>query len=83
MEYSQEMTVQKGISEYIGIPTKSLPTGVNQITLFDTKGEVFADRLFFVWPQGKDLNPDRQNLVLERIKEEYRPCFSAINIENQ
>ena len=73
MEYSQEMTVQKGISEYIGIPTKSLPTGVNQITLFDTKGEVFADRLFFVWPQGKDLNPDRQNLVLEGIKEEYRP----------
>lgn len=73
MEYSQEMTVQKGISEYIGIPTKSLSTGVNQITLFDTKGEVFADRLFFVWPQGKDLNPDRQNLVLEGIKEEYRP----------
>ena len=73
MEYSKEMTVRKGISEYISLPTESLPTGVNQIILFDAKGEVFADRLFFVWPKGKDLNPDRQNLVLEGIKEEYKP----------
>ena len=73
MEYSKEMTVRKGISEYISLPTESLPTGVNQIILFDAKREVFADRLFFVWPEGKDLNPDRQNLVLEGIKEEYKP----------
>ena len=73
MTYSKEMTVRKGTSEYISLPTESLPTGVNQITLFDAKGEVFADRLFFVWPKGKDLNPDRQNLVLEGIKEEYKP----------
>ena len=73
MEYSKEITVRKGISKYISLPTESLPTGVNQIILFDAKGEVFADRLFFVWPEGKDLNPDRQNLVLEGIKEEYKP----------
>ena len=73
MEYNKEITVRKGISEYISLPTESLPTGVNQIILFDAKGEVFADRLFFVWPEGKDLNPDRQNLVLEGIKEEYKP----------
>ena len=73
MEYSKEITVRKGTSEYISLPTESLPTGVNQIILFDAKGEVFADRLFFVWPEGKDLNPDRQNLVLEGIKEEYKP----------
>lgn len=73
MAYSKEMTVRKGTSGYISIPTDSLPTGVNQITLFDTKGEVFADRLFFVWPKGKDLNPDSQNLILEGIKEEYKP----------
>ena len=73
MEYNKEITVRKGISEYISLPTESLPTGVNQIILFDAKGEVFADRLFFVWPEGKDLNPDRQNLILEGIKEEYKP----------
>ena len=73
MEYSKEITVRKGISKYISLPTESLPTGVNQIILFDAKGEVFADRLFFVWPEGKDLNPDRQNLILEGIKEEYKP----------
>ena len=73
MEYSKEISVRKGTSEYISLPTESLPTGVNQIILFDAKGEVFADRLFFVWPEGKDLNPDRQNLVLEGIKEEYKP----------
>lgn len=73
MKYSKEMTVRKEGAEYISLPTESLPTGVNQITLFDDKGEVFADRLFFVWPEGKDLNPDRQNLVLEGIKEEYKP----------
>ena len=73
MAYSQEMTVRKEGAEYISLPTESLPTGVNQIILFDAKGEVFADRLFFVWPEGKDLNPDRQNLVLEGIKEEYKP----------
>ena len=73
MEYSKEITVRKGMSEYISLPTESLPTGVNQITLFDAKGEVFADRLFFVWPEGRDLNPSRQNLVLEGIKEEYKP----------
>ena len=73
MAYSQEMAVRKEGAEYISLPTESLPTGVNQITLFDAKGEVFADRLFFVWPEGKDLNPDRQNLVLEGIKEEYKP----------
>lgn len=73
MTYSKEMTVRKEGAEYISIPTDSLPTGVNQITLFDTKGEVFADRLFFVWPKGQNLNPDRQNLILEGIKEEYKP----------
>ena len=73
MEYSKEISVRKGTSEYISLPTESLPTGVNQIILFDAKGEVFADRLFFVWPEGKDLNPDRQNLILEGIKEEYKP----------
>lgn len=30
------------------IPTDLLPTGVNQLTLFNSRGEVFAERLIFV-----------------------------------
>jgi hypothetical protein len=32
----------------IVIPTDSLPEGVNRLSLFDAKGEIYADRLFFV-----------------------------------
>ena len=32
------------------IPSKRLHTGVNQLTLFNVRGEVLADRLFFVCP---------------------------------
>jgi hypothetical protein len=32
----------------IAIPTGDLPEGVNRLTLFDAKGEIYADRLFFV-----------------------------------
>lgn len=35
------------------IPKENLKTGVNQLTVFDTKGNVLADRLFFVCPTGK------------------------------
>ena len=45
------------------------PSGVYQLTVFDTKGRVFADRLFF--NRGKeDLNP---TLSIEGLKEEYQP----------
>ena len=31
-----------------GHPVGQLPTGVNQLTVFDGKGRIYADRLFFV-----------------------------------
>ena len=35
-------------SNTIQLPLNSLPTGVNQLTLFDDEGQILADRLFFV-----------------------------------
>lgn len=38
----------------VALPTDSLPIGVNQITVSDVSGRVWADRLFFV--KGKDMS---------------------------
>ncbi len=41
--------LQKAQEEYtVAIPLDSLPTGVNQLTVFDAEGRIYADRLFFV-----------------------------------
>ena len=51
------------------------PSGVYQLTVFDTKGRVFADRLFF--NRGKeDMNP---TLSIEGLKEEYQP-YEPVNL---
>ena len=35
------------------VPKENLKTGVNQLTVFDSKGNVLADRLFFVCPPSE------------------------------
>ena len=51
-------------------------SGVYQLTVFDTRGRVFADRLFF--NRGKeDMMP---TLSIECLKEEYKP-YEAINLK--
>ncbi len=38
-------------------PKQELPEGVNQVTLFDTEGHVYAERLCFIFPrQGKNIS---------------------------
>ena len=32
----------------VGLPVDALPTGVNEVTVFDSDGRIWADRLFFV-----------------------------------
>lgn len=51
------------------IPYDELETGVHQITLFDSKGEIFAERLVFILPE------DEKQLRFEAIanKESYEP----------
>ncbi len=51
------------------------PSGVYQLTVFDSRGRVFADRLFF--NRGKeDLMP---TLSIEGLKEEYQP-YEPVNL---
>jgi hypothetical protein len=53
----------------IKIPKESLHSGVNQVTLFDSKGEVFAERQLFIHPQ-----PDEAvSVKLTSGKETYEP----------
>ena len=51
------------------------PSGVYQLTVFDTKGRVFADRLFFNRGE-EDLKP---TLSIEGLKEEYQP-YEPVNL---
>lgn len=36
------------------IPKSELTAGVNQITLFNTKGEVYAERMIFIYPDNQE-----------------------------
>ena len=46
-------TLSSRASTTFVVPKENLKTGVNQLTVFDAKGNVLADRLFFVCPSGK------------------------------
>ena len=51
------------------------PSGIYQLTVFDSQGRVFADRLFFNRNE-RDLTP---TLSIEGLKEEYQP-FEPVNL---
>ncbi|MBQ6800497.1 MAG: hypothetical protein IJP08_05260, partial [Bacteroidaceae bacterium] len=61
------------------LPKDSLPAGVNQVTLFDADGQVYAERLFFV----HDTTVVGKEIVEYKLdKEEYKP-FEKINLTLQ
>ena len=53
-------TLEAGKEQTVEMNAQSLCTGVNQLTVFDAKGRIWADRLFFVRngvaPMGKTLS---------------------------
>jgi hypothetical protein len=53
-----------------GIQCKDLPSGVNQVTVFDTQGRVYSDRLFFV-TKTEDLLPSISISTRERNYSAY------------
>jgi len=64
--YSTSVNAKQGINKII-FPTSNFPTGVSQITLFDSKGIPRSERLAFV-------NKDKQlNITVETDKEKYLP----------
>ncbi len=54
-------------STTLEIPKNTLPEGVNQLTLFDTEGRIYADRLFFIKPTKQ------VQFALENKKNIYQP----------
>ena len=59
-------------------PDTQFPAGINQVTIFDEEGRVWADRLFFV------TRPEltKPTLIVKGLKEEYKP-FEEINLNIQ
>ena len=62
----------------LNIPKKELPTGVNQITLYNSKGEILSERLVFV------NHPDDNKLSIRAFptKKEYQP-YAPIDLQFQ
>lgn len=61
--------------EELKVPKTDLPCGVNQVTIFDTQGRVFADRLFFV----TKMDEVKPSLTISTPRHEYFP-YEQINI---
>ena len=59
----------------VAVPLDSLPTGVNQLTVFDGEGRVYADRLFFV----NHHDYDTPLLAVSGIRPQYEP-FDSITL---
>lgn len=67
--------VQNGQRTDIRIATDRLPTGVNQLTLFDGNGRIYAERLFFV----RHDETLQEHLQLEGVQPEYN-AFAPIEL---
>lgn len=63
-------------SKTIVINNDDLENGINQATIFDTQGRIYADRLFFV------TRPElaKRALTVSGIKDEYQP-YEHINLD--
>ncbi len=62
-------TAGKGLGERLVLPSSTLHCGVNQVTVFDSEGRVWADRLFF--SHGKETF--EPNITVKADKEQYGP----------
>lgn len=62
----------------MAIPLDSLPTGVNQLTVFDGKGRIYADRLFFV----NHHDYGAPGLAVSGVRQSYEP-FDSITVHLQ
>ena len=59
----------KGSEETFTFGEEELRSGVNQVTVFDTRGGILADRLFFVRTKVAEI----PSLTIKAEKEEYKP----------
>ena len=68
--------IEKGKWTVESISHSDLPAGVNQLTVFDAEGRIWADRLFFV-TKPELLEP---TLTVSGLKEQYEP-FEQIGLD--
>ena len=64
--HADTLTAEPAIE--IGLNRDDLPYGVNQLTFFSSDGQIQAERLFFICPEGEDvdsvkLTADRQSIT--------------------
>lgn len=59
----------------ISVDLKDLPTGVNQVTLFDAEGRIYAERLFFVLHE----EALKEHLHIEGMEQEYN-AFAPVRL---
>ena len=69
-------TMTKGLG--FSFHNSTMPCGVNQVTVFDTEGHVWADRLFFV-RKREEMQP---TLDISGMKDEYQP-YEPITLDVQ
>jgi hypothetical protein len=54
----------------IELDRKTLPEGVNQLTVFDSRGAIMAERLFFICPK-----PDKSDSIqVTTLTQKLKPC---------
>lgn len=70
------ISANNGVAQTIEIPINGLKTGVNQFTLFDAEGRIYADRLFFV----NRHDYDTKRIDISSIKSQYEP-FEPIELQ--
>ena len=51
----------------VKIPTETLPVGVNRLTLFNSEGRIYSDRLFYVDKE------DKSRIIVTSDKQSYQP----------
>ena len=65
----QQFHPLEGETQHLRLANNELKAGVNQATVFDSNGRVWADRLFFV----KDSTTIGTNVTISGVKDSYKP----------
>ncbi|MDE7378822.1 MAG: hypothetical protein K2N13_07700 [Paraprevotella sp.] len=72
----RECAPLEGSIQTVSIPLQELPTGVNQLTVFDKEGRIYADRLYFVNRHDYDTH----TVTVGGADKEFSP-FAPIDLE--
>jgi hypothetical protein len=82
LRHFQKISLSADGSVTLTLPFHTLPTGVNDLTVFDAKGRILADRLFFVNHHDQDANLVTAPLVPTRTYAPYERIELPVQCEN-